>query len=281
MKNALLTIVLSLFGGPLLAQGNCGLGGVTVTVSPAIAAPGQPVVVTLVNNSGQTIEFATACLFREVDAGSSCGMTIQNILCLTVITQVPNGGMLQQVWDQLDGGAQQVPDGDYSFPIMYRDLASVGYQCCATVRIENSPGDPYCFGIGCPCGNEGAPDSGCLNSSGGGATLGGSGTAAVGSDSLVLNVMGAPANIPGMFFGGPIELAPTPFGDGLRCVGGALTRIEVAFTDAAGGAATSTSISQAEGLVGGELRQYQFWFRDLSGPCSSGFNTSNAYRVTW
>jgi len=144
----------------------------------------------------------------------------------------------------------------------------------------------FCLGDGtgalCPCGNFGAAGQGCANSTGSGATLGASGTAQVGVDSLVLEAAGAPPAVFGVFFGGGAEIAPAPFGDGLSCVGGGIQRLGAPLrTDANGQAQSAVTISVVEGLTGGETRHYQFWYRDTSGPCGQGFNASHAAKLTW
>ncbi len=147
-----------------------------------------------------------------------------------------------------------------------------------------APGTGFCYAntaSGCPCGNSVTEESGCSNNSGLGAIMTGSGSATVGSDTLVLSVTQAAANSPGLFFSGPGTIAPSFFGDGLRCVSGPILRLGVVFADASGSAATNFSISLAEGLTGGETRSYQYWYRDTTGPCGTGFNTSNGYGIQW
>ena len=71
-------------------------------------------------------------------------------------------------------------------------------------------GSAYCFGDGtgtaCPCAAFGGTGEGCLTTSGTGATLVGSGNADVANDSWQLDVSGAPANKPGIFFQGTNRL---------------------------------------------------------------------------
>jgi hypothetical protein len=147
-------------------------------------------------------------------------------------------------------------------------------------------GTPFCFGnsqaSGCPCGNFSNVDSGCVNSSTAGAILDGSGDADVAADTYVLSVTQAPASTMGVFFSGSTALLiSAPFGDGLRCVGGPYTRLQVVQTDGSGNALSSISLSAREGLLGGELRSYQYWFSDGAGPCGAGFGTSNGFSVQW
>ena len=146
-------------------------------------------------------------------------------------------------------------------------------------------GVPFCLGDGsgaaCPCSNPGTPGAGCANSTGAGAALTAFGTAAVGNDSVVLSATGCPAGTPGLFFGGSSALAGLPFGDGLRCVGGGVVRLGVVVTSAAGTAQSQLPIAASEGLTGGELRSYQYWYRDPVGPCGSSYNTSGALLLQW
>lgn len=264
------------------AQTPCGgIAGVDITITPANAAPGEAVLVEIANNSNQVITLPTSCVFQSVNSGLACSSPVTSFFCLQVLTTINPGSTHVQAWDQKDDLAQQVPDGDYSFSVRYFDAGFATHTCCPGVTISSEPGAAFCAGVGCPCGNEGVLGAGCANSTGGGALLGASGDATVGSDTVSLNVSGVPAAIPGLFFGGPLEVAPSPFGDGLRCVGGSIRRLEVVFSDAAGNASTSVSLSSLEGLTGGELRQYQYWYRDISGPCNTLFNVSSAYRIQW
>jgi hypothetical protein len=72
------------------------------------------------------------------------------------------------------------------------------------------------------------------------------------------------------------------FGDGLRCAGGGVIRLQVRFPDGAGDAATTLSVSVKGGCAAGDLKRYQNWYRDpASSPCGSSFNLSNGVEVTW
>ena len=146
---------------------------------------------------------------------------------------------------------------------------------------ENS-GSAYCAGDGsgtpCPCSADGGAGEGCLTTSGTGATLAGSGNAAVSGDTLVLSVSGGPANKPGIFFQGNNQLAGNQAGDGLLCTAGATIRYDVNFLDATGSASqTGFGVNAAPGTT----RNYQYWFRDTGNSCGGGFNFTNAWTVTW
>ncbi|HIG12670.1 MAG: hypothetical protein ABGY71_09425 [bacterium] len=158
-----------------------------------------------------------------------------------------------------------------------------------TPRLE--PGTAYCLGDGlgtaCPCANnnDGSNgDAGCANGvNPGGAALTGSGDAIVSADTVVLTATGVQPNQPGLFFraDNAVNLgAGNPFGDGLRCAGGSLVRLGIVVADTAG-VATSTA-GVGAGLLGGDIRRYQYWYRNPAGsPCGASFNLSNGYEIAW
>lgn len=167
-----------------------------------------------------------------------------------------------------------------------------------------APGIAFCEpGVGgviaCPCANNGNPGAGCNNSANsGGATLSGTGTASTTNDSLVLTASGI-ATATGSCAGfndaltsillqGP-TLLPTgvAFGDGVRCFGGSLKRINVStsvagvFTFGPGVAAQSATLGDP--FVTGDTRYYLVYYRDA---CASfcptqGFNATQGYQITW
>jgi len=152
-------------------------------------------------------------------------------------------------------------------------------------ETRRSTGVSFCttdgVGVVCPCGNSPRSAEGCANSSQRGAALTAVGEAVVGNDSLVLVATQAPSAVTGLFFSSGNAGAPTPFGDGLRCVSGNLRRLGVASTSFDGVALSTISLSQREGLSGGELRHYQYWFRDHAGPCGTAFNVSSGHSLQW
>ncbi|MBI5363919.1 MAG: hypothetical protein HZA53_12120 [Planctomycetes bacterium] len=158
------------------------------------------------------------------------------------------------------------------------------------------PGTVYCAGDGedpavvaaCPCGNLGAPGRGCAwsqNPNGG--RLRTSGTAS--PDTLVLTADGLPASTLCIFLAGDGDLSGgTVFGDGVRCVGGGLTRMGIAQT--AGGAASYPAVGQPPVSVRGNtpvgsglLGRYQTYFRNAASAfCPpSAFNVTNGVRLRW
>jgi len=149
-------------------------------------------------------------------------------------------------------------------------------------------GTPYCFGDGsggfCPCGNLGASDAGCANSSGSGSVLAASGTASVSLDDLVLDVSGLLPGQPALLFVGLNAVNNgngVPFGDGLRCAGGSVVRLGVRIPDANGDASWGPGLQPQGGWQSGDTRRLQCWYRDPGGPCGAGFNLSNGFEISF
>ncbi|MFT7485734.1 MAG: hypothetical protein ACI9F9_001584 [Candidatus Paceibacteria bacterium] len=124
-----------------------------------------------------------------------------------------------------------------------------------------------------------------MNSVGAGATIGWLGSPNVSTNSFALTASGAPANKPGLFYYGPNQIA-TPFGEGVRCVGGSLTRLAVLLTDGAGQAAQSVDVNSAPSnsgpgiIVAGGTYNFQLWYRDPLGGVN-GFNLTDGLMVTY
>jgi hypothetical protein len=150
--------------------------------------------------------------------------------------------------------------------IMYIAKLTITFQCDTEVTY-----DTFCECVSDwgPCNNPGAPGQGCANSTGVGARLTASGPDHA---STILHVDNLPAVIGtiGLFFGSTSQISPLVFGDGLRCVGQPM-RYGV----------TYTYTGHTDLFIGvtnpGEC--YQYWYRDNSGPCGSGFNLTNAIEI--
>jgi hypothetical protein len=163
----------------------------------------------------------------------------------------------------------------------------------------NRPGEKICAGDGsagaCPCANNGAVGRGCNNSiATGGATVNSAGWTSLSHDSLVLTSSGELPSVLSVFLQGSTEIAPTSFGDGLRCAGGALKRLYV--KNAVAGTVTAptsgdASVSARSATLGdtiqvGETRVYQVYYRDPNltfcpPPNGDAWNVSNGLRIAW
>ncbi|MBK7644511.1 MAG: hypothetical protein IPJ19_15945 [Planctomycetes bacterium] len=159
----------------------------------------------------------------------------------------------------------------------------------------------FCFGdgssssqIACPCGNTGAAGRGCENS----ATTGGAQLVASGeafNDTLVLSSSSEVGSALSIFLQGDAQNANgVVFGDGVRCVAGALKRLYT--KSAVGGSASAPSagdptIRQRSANLGdpitpGTRRWYQVYYRDADAnfcpaPLGSTWNVSNGLEVHW
>jgi plastocyanin len=154
---------------------------------------------------------------------------------------------------------------------------------------SGEPGTAFCSGDGsgtaCPCNNAGASGEGCANGTGAGAKLSSSGSTSVSAGDLVLAGSQLVPGQPGLYFQGNNAVnsqAGAVFGDGLRCAGGGVVRLQVRMADGSGASATTVNIGAVGGVAAGTTRRYQLWYRDpSSSPCGTGFNLSNGVEVVF
>jgi hypothetical protein len=142
----------------------------------------------------------------------------------------------------------------------------------------------YGFGTvaACPCGNADGSQAGCLNSTGQGGRLTGSGTARVSSDSVVLTGSQMP-NAPALYFQGT-QLTSAVFGDGLRVAGGTISRLGTRVNQSGGSTfpAPGQRLSQLGSVPAGNVRYYQVWYRNAADFCTAAtFNLTNGVRINW
>ncbi len=120
------------------------------------------------------------------------------------------------------------------------------------------------------------------NSSGLAARIDSSGSSSLSANNLVLSASNLPANAVGLFFQGTRTAQPaTPFGNGLRCVSGAVRRLEI--VQASGGVVAAPQDFSSpvwSGVAANDVRYVQFWFRDpLAG--GANFDSSDALELTF
>ena len=125
------------------------------------------------------------------------------------------------------------------------------------------------------------------NSIGGGAQIFGYGSTSVAANDLQLVTTTAVPGQFGLFYYGA-EKAEAPFGDGTRCVGGAIARIlPPQRADLLGDVSLMIDNTRppfdagAFALTAGATWHFQYWYRDPRGANGSGFNLSDALRITY
>lgn len=140
----------------------------------------------------------------------------------------------------------------------------------------------------CPCGNNGAPGRGCGNSVNAlGAVLWGNGLPSISNDTLLLSGSGMPNTASTVLLQGTLAMPPAPFGDGLRCVAGALTRVYIRTANAGNiqygyNVPGQLPISVQGGVAFPGTRYYQIVYRNAAPFCTvSQNNTTNALSVAW
>jgi Tol biopolymer transport system component len=157
----------------------------------------------------------------------------------------------------------------------------------------------FCFGDGtggnCPCGNAGQPGHGCQNSqSTGGSILTATGSPSLAGDTMHFTASGELPSALSILLQGTTAINPVNYGDGLRCVGGALKRLYA--HAASGGVVTmpfpadpTVSVKSAalgDTITPGVTRNYQVYYRDsnptfCTNPPGGTLNVSRAIAVVW
>lgn len=162
--------------------------------------------------------------------------------------------------------------------------SGVGY----LFSLGNGLGTPYCF---CDVGICSNPDAnaGCENTTGSGALLAASGSASTSADDLTLSTTSLASNQFGLIFMGAGQTA-SPFGDGQRCVtAGGIEVYRFPIRNSGAGATlvesgivgTSQSFNSNGQIAAGQTWNFQAWYRDPGGPCSTAFNLSNGVSITF
>ena len=157
------------------------------------------------------------------------------------------------------------------------------------VEFDTSSSTSFCAGdgtgTGCPCANNGGAGQGCTNGSGFGATIASTGSASVSIADFGLSASNLIGSQPGLYFQGNNAVNSglgVQFGDGLRCAGGGVIRLQVRFSDPNGSSSTTTNLISAGNITPGDTKRYQIWYRDpATSPCGTMFNLSNGIELTF
>ena len=169
------------------------------------------------------------------------------------------------------------------------ELSGGGFITGYFVEYEGSSSIVFCHGDGsgtpCPCANNGNNGEGCANGTGVGGKLRSTGSSSIAAADLVLTGEQLIPSQPGLYFQGNNAINTgngNIFGDGLRCAGGGVIRLQVRFADSSGASQTSVNISAQGGVAAGDTKRYQIWYRDPNtSACGSQFNLSNGLELTF
>ena len=73
----------------------------------------------------------------------------------------------------------------------------------------------------------------------------------------------------------------SPFGDGLRCVGGSVIRLGTKTPNAQGESSWGPALDDNGAFQPGTLWRFQVWYRDptAGSPCGFRYNLSNGYEL--
>lgn len=156
------------------------------------------------------------------------------------------------------------------------------------------PGKVFCdckTAMNAPCGGNGAVDVGCINNTGVGGKLVGTGQSSIATDSLVLTSSQLPINNFGLLFMGDGAIGHTPIHKGLRCVDGTtqgFRRLEIKptgpgghFTHGPGILNVATMPPHSLVIMAGSTWYCQTWYRDHGAHCTGTSNMTNGWEVTF
>ena len=211
--------------------------------------------------------------------GGSCPLPQTSIACLD-----DSCGLLTEItFPAVSGQTYLIQVGNY-FP------ATAGTFVLDIYTDSTLSATSFCSGDGsgtpCPCGNTGNAGHGCANGADPtGAQLAASGSGSILSADTVLSASGLVGSQPGLYFQGNNAIssgAGVAFGDGLRCAGGGVIRLQVRFAGGGGASETSIDIASKGGVVAGDVKRYQLWYRDPNTSlCGAQFNLSNGMEIIW
>ncbi|MCB9914081.1 MAG: FG-GAP repeat protein [Planctomycetes bacterium] len=204
--------------------------------------------------------------------GNQGSATVFSGLDGSVIFKVYGEALGDEQGTWVDGGAHVDADGSCEVLTVapFNDAAGNTAGRTRVLRLAT----PQCLAVARYC-------TALPNSTGVAAQLDFSGTTSVSGNDFFLRVSGGVPGQPGLFYFGPNQIA-APFGNGVRCVGGAVRRFGVAIAEGHGyvGRWLDVTAPQTGGvLVPGSTHDFQYWYRDPG--IGAHFNLSDALAVTF
>ena len=211
--------------------------------------------------------------------GGSCPLPQTSLACLDDTC----GFLTEVTFDAVAGESYLIQVGNY--------VTAAAGAFSVDIYVESSlSATSFCAGDGdgtlCPCGNTGGIGRGCANGADpSGAELSVTGSGSITLADTVLLADGLDPSQPGLYFQGNNAInggLGIQFGDGLRCAGGGVVRLQVRFANAAGTSATTADIAAIGGVTPGDVKRYQLWYRNPNtSVCGAQFNLTNGMEIVW
>jgi Tol biopolymer transport system component len=259
------------------------------SVAPAISGDGRTVAFVCLS---EILIPGDSNLVRDVVVHDLVSGDLEN-LCLDSLAQQSDGMSLAVA---LDASGMRAVYQSYAENLVPNDTngtPDVFLRLRGPFHAVSCPGDGS-LPQACPCANSGAGGHGCANSAvAAGGVLEGEGGAPLDEVTLVARDL-LPHALAIFLQGDSLSSGGLLFGDGLRCVSGALRRLYVAHAEFGVVSAPGPfdlglrARAQALGdpLPPGSLRGYQVYYRDpdasfCPAPAGSTWNVTNAVSVQW
>jgi len=120
------------------------------------------------------------------------------------------------------------------------------------------------------------------NSTGVAAVLNGVGSVSIATNNMRFDAANLPATTMGLLACGQLQ-SQAPFGDGVLCIAGNVTRLRVAPGSTTGTWTVPVDFpSLPPGVItAGSQRYFQLYYRDSAGPLGTGFNLTNGVAVSF
>lgn len=228
---------------------------------PGVAAIGQSTTadVAITTTSADALVIAAILDGGQASNGNGAGTPAANLPLIEV-----HSGTWGNSWGGHACGHQVVVAPGAVTPT-FTTAGAVRLRTVAAAFGSTDSGTNYCTSV--------------TNSTGSAATISTGGSTSVGANDLVLNAAPVP-NQPGLFFYGPDQVQ-IPFGNGFRCVGGTVGRLDV-HNASSNALSHDLDVTQppnaATTITAGTSWNFQCWYRDpLAGGAS--FNLSDGIAV--
>jgi len=184
--------------------------------------------------------------------------------------------------DNTDAGGNysvRVPNGTFDVIFSVPSDPGAGSATVPDVVVSGNTGGVDGKLPECPCSRYCTAN---LNSAGLRACIRGNGSNVVADENFQLVTENLPGNVPGLYFFGPNQISAN-FGEGIRCVGGAIRRLQPPAFAMMGVTQRTLDFNipiVADNIVMGANINFQLWYRDQSGG-PAGFNLSDGLNVVW